>query len=221
MGQLLLVRHGQASWGAPDYDVLSPLGWEQGRVLGRALTARGASVNAVIRGGMRRHRETAEAVLENFPATAPEVDRGWDEFDHRGVLDRQPAPFEGKEPSREEFSAWFREATGRWIGGQFDGEYDETFAEFSGRVETAAASAVEAAGDGTAVVVTSGGAIAWTVASLLAEDLEARVALWHRLNRVCVNSGVTKLVSGSRGLTLITFNDHTHVEGHEGLLTYR
>ncbi len=41
MGLLLLVRHGQASWGADDYDVLSETGWEQARLLGQALGARG------------------------------------------------------------------------------------------------------------------------------------------------------------------------------------
>jgi len=37
MGVVLLVRHGQASFGADDYDVLSETGIEQSRMLGRAL----------------------------------------------------------------------------------------------------------------------------------------------------------------------------------------
>ena len=41
MGQLLLVRHGQASFGAEDYDVLSETGWEQGRRLGAHLVRAG------------------------------------------------------------------------------------------------------------------------------------------------------------------------------------
>ena len=63
MGQLLLVRHGQASWDADDYDVLSETGWEQSRLLGQALAARGIMPDVVVHGGMRRHRETAEACL--------------------------------------------------------------------------------------------------------------------------------------------------------------
>ena len=61
VGVLLLVRHGQASFGTADYDVLSETGWEQGRLLGDWLRARGVTPTAVVRGGMRRHRETAEA----------------------------------------------------------------------------------------------------------------------------------------------------------------
>ena len=42
MGVLLLVRHGQASFGTADYDVLSETGWEQGRLLGAGCATRGA-----------------------------------------------------------------------------------------------------------------------------------------------------------------------------------
>ena len=41
VSRILLVRHGQASFGAADYDQLSPTGHEQSRVLGAALAARG------------------------------------------------------------------------------------------------------------------------------------------------------------------------------------
>ena len=40
MAVIYLVRHGQASWDADDYDVLSETGWEQSRLLGAALAAR-------------------------------------------------------------------------------------------------------------------------------------------------------------------------------------
>ena len=45
MSSILLVRHGQASFGAADYDVLSPTGHEQSRVLGSALAARGVTAD--------------------------------------------------------------------------------------------------------------------------------------------------------------------------------
>jgi broad specificity phosphatase PhoE len=41
VGVILLVRHGQASFGGADYDVLSPSGERQARRLGAALAARG------------------------------------------------------------------------------------------------------------------------------------------------------------------------------------
>ena len=64
MGVVLLVRHGQASFGADDYDVLSETGWAQGRLLGKWLAERDVVPTAVIHGGMRRQRDTGAAMAE-------------------------------------------------------------------------------------------------------------------------------------------------------------
>ena len=50
MSVVLLVRHGQASFGAEDYDRLSALGEEQSRLLGSSLAARGVRPEVVVRG---------------------------------------------------------------------------------------------------------------------------------------------------------------------------
>ena len=44
MGTLYLVRHGQASFGADDYDNLSPLGHQQRQRLGEYFKERGLGV---------------------------------------------------------------------------------------------------------------------------------------------------------------------------------
>ena len=63
MSLLLLVRHGQASWGADDYDVLSEPGGEQSPPARRgAGRARRRARTLLVRGAMRRHRQTAEAL---------------------------------------------------------------------------------------------------------------------------------------------------------------
>src|SRR6478752_3003430 len=74
MGVVILVRHGQASFGTDDYDVLSETGWEQGRLLGAWWRDRGVTPDAVVRGGMRRHREYAEP----WPAFRGRVTRSFD-----------------------------------------------------------------------------------------------------------------------------------------------
>jgi broad specificity phosphatase PhoE len=220
MGQLLLVRHGQASWDSDDYDVLSPVGWEQSRLLGKALAGRGITPDAVFMGGMRRHRETAEACLgELGSALVPEVDDGWDEFDHVAMLGSHPPPTDGQKLTKAEFQEWFETATDRWTAGEHDDEYDESFGAFTTRVESALRRTAET--EGTVLVFSSGGPIAWSAASLLADDPEVAGRLWRRLNPVCVNSGVTRLITGRRGLTLVTFNGHAHLDGVPDMLTYR
>ena len=135
------------------------------------------------------------------------------------MLATLPAPFEGRAPSPEEFQTWFVEATRRWTDSAHDGEYGESWTSFTDRVLAALRRTADR--DGTTVVVTSGGPIAWAVASLLAEDHPDRTNLWHRLNPVCVNSSVTRVVNGRRGLTLVTLNEHAHLDPTPDLLTYR
>jgi broad specificity phosphatase PhoE len=222
VGLLLLVRHGQASWAAEDYDVLSETGWEQARLLGKALSARGITPDVVVTGGMRRHRESAEACLGELAAPpAIEVDAGWDEFDHVAMLAALPAAFGDRTPTKAEFQEWFESATDRWTGGEHDREYAESFTAFTDRVGSALRRTAEAVGPRTALVFTSGGPIAWATASLVADRSEVAAQLWRRLNPVCVNSGVTRLVTGRRGTTLVTFNEHAHLDGVPDVLTYR
>lgn len=222
MSRILLVRHGQASFGAADYDHLSPTGREQSRVLGAALAARGVTADLVVTGRMRRHAQTAEGVLEGARwTTSVDVDPGWDEFDHLQVLavHDQPTTVEG-ESEKAAFQRWFEEATRRWTSGHHDESYDESFAAFTARVGAALARLAEALPrSGTAVVLTSGGPVAWAAASLLADTERSRTDLWLRLNPVSINTGTTTIVRGSRGTTLVTFNAADHLS--PDLITYR
>lgn len=222
MSRIFLVRHGQASFGAADYDNLSPTGHEQSRVLGAALAARGIVADVIVAGEMRRHAQTAAGLLHGAGWTADvAVDAGWNEFDHLQVLavHDQPATIRG-ESEKAAFQRWFEEATLRWVSGEHDDRYDESFATFTSRVDAALARLVdELPRKGTAVVPTSGGPIAWAASSLLADDAPARTDLWLRLNPVSINTGVSTLVCGGRGTTLVAFNAHDHLS--RDLLTYR
>jgi broad specificity phosphatase PhoE len=92
----------------------------------------------------------------------------------------------------------------------------ESLADFAARAESGLRTAAERQPRGaTTVVVTSAGVIGWLAASLLGAGVEQ----WIRLNRVCVNTGVTTLVAGRRGISLVAFNDHSHLSPQE--ITYR
>ena len=68
MGHIYLIRHGQASFGADDYDKLSPLGHQQSERLGQYLAQRsqrmGLTWDAVLTGSLRRHAETWAGVAK-------------------------------------------------------------------------------------------------------------------------------------------------------------
>jgi broad specificity phosphatase PhoE len=219
MGLVLLVRHGQASFGADDYDVLSAVGAEQGRVLGASLAASGVVPGSVLHGAMRRQTDTATAMAEGAGwASVTEVDEGWNEFDHLGVVARGPQPPVGAD-DRRAFQQVFAEATGRWSGGAYDVEYDEPWPAFVSRIDAALERAC--AREGVTVVVTSGGPIAVACARLVDPGAApAELApLWAAFNTVVVNAAVSRVLVGSTGRRLLTFNEHSHLSA--ALVTYR
>jgi broad specificity phosphatase PhoE len=218
MGVILLVRHGQASWGAADYDNLSEAGHAQARITGEALAARGLVPDQVVCGTMRRHRQTAEGALAAAGWDAEVVtDEGWNEFDHVQMLEVHGAPEGGDgQMTRQEFDAWFDAATERWTSGSYDQDYDEPFFAFTSRVESALRRTAKGLASGDlAVVFTSGGPISWVAATLLGGGIDT----WMRLNPVTINASVAKVVVGSRGTTLLSLNDHSHLEPDH--VTYR
>lgn len=215
LGQLLLVRDGQAEFNSEDHDLLSPLGWEQARLLGQALSGT-VQPTVLVRGRMRRHRETAEAVCEASGWSGVELveDQGWDEFDHLAMLDAHPSAFGDRLPTRAEFQGWFDSAADRWTSGEFDGDYAEPWCDFTARIDSALARAAKMAGPaGTVVVFTSGGPLSWAVSCALAGALApaSRTALWGRLDRVVVNSSVSRIAVGMDELSLVSFNEHSHL----------
>ena len=229
MALILLVRHGQASFGASDYDVLSDLGERQARLVGERLRAL-PRVDVVLHGAMKRQERTADLLIEGLGADVRrERDERWDEYDHEALLsgamptddDREAfaAEMAAAEDPRRAFQKAFERATARWTAGSHDHDYHEPFPAFLERVHAAMEALATGLGrDDCAVVATSGGVIAAVCAKLLGLDGPA----WANLNRVIVNTSVTKLVHGRSGLTLLSVNDHAHLEGeHRDLLTYR
>ena len=213
---VLLVRHGQASFGKSDYDRLSPLGHEQARLLGRSLAERDWRPRRLVSGGMRRHRESAAEIAIGAGWDLEQiVDDRWNEIDHMAVL----AAFKPAYRSmlllkadmartlrpRAAFEAMFVAAVERWAGGEHDADYPETFAEFDTRVHAALADL--AADPVPTLVVSSVGVIAHLVAGLLqAGDETAKV-----LTLAAYNTGVTRLSLEKSGPRLLTFNEIGHL----------
>jgi broad specificity phosphatase PhoE len=230
MSTVYLVRHGQASFGAADYDVLSERGHQQARVLGGAFARMQPRIEVVISGDMQRHRQTATACLDAM-GRAPDwrSDAGWNEFDHVRVITALRPDFADPERARAEmmaqpdpqraFQAMFEQAVMRWVGGAHDADYGETWAGFRARCMQALEAVFDALPHGAdALVFTSGGPIAAVAQDLLRiPDSDG-----FRLSWGLVNCGVTKLVRGRQGVSLSTLNGHAHFEGeHAGLVTYR
>lgn len=214
MSVVLLVRHGQASYGTADYDRLSETGARQSRRLGESLTRSLATAPAITSGALVRQLSTADHLVASAHwLGAVNVDPRWNEFDHAHFLSDRMTGFGGLESGafQDELEIGMRE----WSLGKVTGSAPETFDDFRRRTEAALDHLVAGPSGSVAVVVTSAGVISWIAAVLLGGGVEQ----WIRLNRVCVNSAVTKVVGGRRGAALVTFNDHGHLERAD--VTYR
>src|SRR3954452_3414496 len=211
---VLLVRHGQASFGSEDYDSLSDLGRRQAEVTGRRLAAAGLRRPGAVHGSLRRQRDTATLALGAAGiATTPRADPRWDEYDHIDLVRRYASAQGAPEPrTSREFQVVLDAALTAWVEHGDAGGWPA----FAGAVTGALRDLVAGLDPGQdAVAFTSAGVIAPGCAGLLGAGAPGLVAF----NRVPVNGAVTKLAAGRTGLALLTFNEHSHVDGDH--LTYR
>jgi broad specificity phosphatase PhoE len=233
---IYLVRHGQASFGAADYDVLSDLGCRQAALVGAELRNRGVRADLAVAGTLRRQRDTAAAVLavlagapvdgQPAPLAALETDSRWNEYDQDRIISlhadtgeapagAQPAP--SRRMSSRAFQGLLDVSLAHWIAGTSTGP--GSFLAFSDAVGDALDGLLRRLGPGgTAVVFSSAGPIATVCARLLGLGVDGLVSL----NRVMINGGITKVVSGRSGTSLISVNEHSHIDvaGREHL-SYR
>ena len=203
MGEIILVRHGQANSAATDeesYDKLSDLGHQQARWLGDYLRDREAPFDKVISGSLRRHRETAAGIGYDDPQIEPRLN----EMDYfnlgQSLQDVHGVPF----PGPEEFAAHVPQVMEAWHRAEIKGV--ETFASFEDRVTSVLQ---EAAQPGVRVLcVTSGGVIGMIIRHLL--DLNpTRFA--HVLLPI-MNSSVHRVHVIPQGPILASFNAIPHLD---------
>jgi broad specificity phosphatase PhoE len=224
---VLLIRHAQASFGAPDYDVLSARGHWQVEALARSLAQRGIAPDLVVSGSLRRHRDTARPWALPGGARAI-VDERWNEYDDDDVLShhssagarlqRSPSDTAPALSSRE-FQLLLDDALRRWVQAGPDSGCAGTWPMFLARIESALDDLARELESGqTAMVFSSSGVISAVAASLIGLPDQAFVTL----NRVSVNTAITKVVFGRQGRTLVSYNEHCHLDADGGaLLTYR
>ncbi len=235
MGQILLVRHAQASFGSADYDRLSELGIEQARLLGEWITKRGRRIDLTVTGSLKRQRETAEACIAILPAVLKPAagcrrEAGFDEYDADEIVARHRPEFADPEilrrylvedgHPRRAFHDLFSAAMKRWMGGDHDAEYRESWTSFCGRCVAALDRLVAEAGRShTSIVFTSGGPIAAICQHLL--ELPDHRAF--DLNLSLVNGGVTALLYQPGRISLSYLNSFAYLEqtGDGRVITYR
>jgi broad specificity phosphatase PhoE len=224
---LLLVRHGQASFGAADYDNLSERGHLQSRRLGDWLARGGHRFEAVVVGGMRRHRQTADGVIEAFAAQGlslpePVAEPGFAEFDHEAVFSTwlrrnadSPVAIASRSGLPRDVGAMLQAALLAWANDELPG-LPETWTAFGERVHAAGERLEALAGGGEVLVLSSGGVISRL--AQIALDVPNHRAV--ELNLALRNSAVSEFHPHAGRLRLGSWNALPHLHGARELWTY-
>jgi len=211
MGNLYLVRHGQASFGAVDYDNLSSLGVQQSVRLGEYFAQKGIRFDAVLTGSLRRHAQTwagiaSGAALEHDPLVWP----GLNEYDSEAVIQAiHPQPLQ-KPDTPEVYRHHFRllrDGLRQWMNGVVSPKGMPTYTEFVHGVSSAL-DHVRQNCSGNVLMVSSGGPISTAVGHLLGTTPETTIELNLRIR----NSSVTEFDFNPKRHALVTYNTLPHLD---------
>lgn len=217
MGHIHLIRHGQASFGADDYDKLSPLGHQQSERLGQYLVQRSARMglnwDAVLTGSLRRHAETWAGVAKGAGWThTPTVWPGLNEYDSTALLQALPRDRELADPRTpagyKQYFRLLRDALTQWMAGTISPQGMPSYVEFVDGITGALAHIRHHHPQGNVLVVSSGGPIATLVGHLLRTPPETTIELNMQLR----NTAVTELIASAHHVRLVSFNTLPHLD---------
>ena len=218
MGTVYLVRHGQASFGAADYDQLSELGARQCHALGGYLAGRGLAFEAVLRGTLRRHAQSLDALGQGYAPTHGALPAalewpGLNEYDSDALVRAiHPEPLQAP-TTPEIYRAHFRLlrlALAAWMAGTSAPVGMPAYADWVAGI-TAALDHVRRNHTGNVLVVSSGGPISTAVGQVLGTPAETTIELNLRMR----NSSLTELAFTPKRHMLVSYNHLPHLDTPE------
>lgn len=209
MGDIVLVRHGQANTHATteeDYDLLSDLGHQQASWVGAWMREHAYEFDHVLSGTLRRHRETAAGMQ-----VEAEEDARLNEIEYytlsNSMLEIKGEPL----PSFETFPDHMPKVFKAWAAAEIDG--GETYENFETRIRELLN---EAAVPGRRVLcVTSGGVIGMVLRQLLKLDLHAMadvmLPIWNTsIHRLHVGPNARPVLAGYNAIPHLEHPDRAH-----------
>lgn len=235
MATIYLVRHGQASFGADDYDKLSPLGIRQAQVVGEYLRDCEISFDAVYSGDLLRQRETAQLAIASQPReVSHRIDPRFNEIRNDEQLQyllpevtrNQPAVQDLVDRglrSSKDYQKVIDAVFNFWVSPACQDERVQSWSEYSQGVRQALLEVMREQGAGKTVgIFTSGGTIATIVAQVLGLTGEQTYQFYEPI----FNCSVTQLFYSGERVSLSYFNDRSFLQllgtqGGENLVSYR
>jgi broad specificity phosphatase PhoE len=219
MGTLYLVRHGQASFGADDYDQLSELGMRQSVLLGEHFAHHALKFDAILTGSLKRHVQTLQGILQGMKEEhaaaqpAPLVWPGLNEYDSAAVVAAiHPAPL-AKPDTPEMYRQHFRllrDGLAQWMSGTVSPRGMPSYSDWRDGI-VGALDHVRQNVDGNVLIVSSGGPISTAVGHVLGTSAETTIELNLRIR----NTAVTEFAYTPKRHMLVSYNALPHLGGRE------
>jgi broad specificity phosphatase PhoE len=221
MGQLTLVRHGQASFGADDYDQLSELGQRQSIRLGAYWKPDTLSFDAVLIGSLKRHRQTWEGIAQGASLQmTPEVWPELNEYDsHALIASVHPEPL-AKPDTPEMYKHHFRllrTALQKWMAGETQPKGMPSYDVFVQGIQ-AVLTHVRSNYKGRVLLVSSGGPISTAVGQVLGAPADTTIELNLRIR----NTALTEFIYTPSRHMLLSYNNLPHLDDstHHNWVTF-
>ena len=212
MGTLYLVRHGQASFGAEDYDQLSALGEKQSVRLGEYFAERDIHFDGLIAGTLRRHKQTLAGILRGMNRAGEHLSwEGLNEYDSEAVIATVHPEKLHKPTSPELYRHHFRllrNGLARWMAGDASPHGMPSYADFVTGVSSALDHVRASHFGQNVLVVTSGGPISTAVGHVLNTPPETTIELNLRIR----NSSITEFAFTPKRHMLVGFNAIPHLD---------
>ena len=241
MTTLLLVRHGQASFGQENYDQLSELGSIQAQMLGQHYASTQRSIDAIFTGSLVRQQDSARHFWDSYQSSvdtnsdisslsaidlnAPDsyVLPQFDEFNHKDVFIKSDPAFSSQgaitaeiakaEVPLTRLAELFDDAIQRWHGGDYDHDYIESWSQFNERAKQAL--------EQIRVQISKlnlsrdSTVLVFTsggvIAAITAQLLQQGSQTAYQLNKSLVNTGVTSVTLKEQESRLLSLNEYSHL----------
>lgn len=218
MTTIYLIRHGQASIGSSNYDVLSALGRKQARVLGRYSEATQLHFDYVISGTLDRQIDTAKIALTGRQR-AQHRNPAFNEYQHSKIFEYY-APILATQNgavsttlanghnSKLTYPA-FAALMNAWVEDNAVRGDLESWDQFNNRIWTGLNNTIQKYADAEKIAIFTSGGVICTILQMIIRFPIERI---FEINWGIYNASITILKTQDSSLRLSSYNNIAHLE---------
>tara|TARA_B110000003_G_scaffold24035_1_gene23019 strand:- start:72 stop:725 length:654 start_codon:yes stop_codon:yes gene_type:complete len=209
MTEIYFVRHGQASFGAENYDKLSTIGHKQSELLGLHLKKTSLKFDKVICGKMKRHQETLEEINKYLKLKNIIFDDRLNELNYQSLEKAYHTKYKTLPPTISiEFRDFHQNLITSWASKKLE-DLEESYLDFNNRVNCAVDDHAE--NTKRLLVISSGG----PTSVLVTRALSLNYAGTADILNFTLNSSYSVFSKLNNAFTLLQYNCTPHLDSKE------